>query len=497
MKTLVNTFFINYKPIVILTFVAFAVFHLLIVILNHYYFRTYAYDYGVYNFALYNYAHLKVSPCPLYLQPYPITFMQDHFSLSLFFFVPIYWILNWATGTYTPLIIQWFCIVYGAWATYKLIKFKTQNYVVALLALIYYFTLYSRYSAYGSDCNLAIIGSAVVPVFLYYFELKKLIPTLICFSFLIINREDFSLWLVFICLFLAIVNRKDSTKLKLSALLTILSLISFIIIFKFIIPALEDENKKFDLFNYSALGATPFEALKFIVLHPINTLKLLYINNSGEAFYDNIKANFYYVYLLSGAFILFFRPVYLIPFIPLIAKKMFNDSPVRWSLESYYSIEIASILPIFIFLILIKINRVNLKLIIGAVVVVCTFCTTFFLIYQNNSPIGFGKNNKYNLFEKAFYTSELPINELNKTLNLIPDNAKVSASGRISSHLAQRRYIYYFPKVSDAEYIILLKRKDNWPVSQKQFDEELNKLISTKEWQTLVNNKEFILMKLI
>ena len=53
---------------------------------------------------------------------------------------------------------------------------------MALLSLIFYFSLYGRYSAYYSDCNLVVMGSALVPVFLYYF-----IPTIL-FIAMMLNR---------------------------------------------------------------------------------------------------------------------------------------------------------------------------------------------------------------------------------------------------------------------------------------------------------------------
>lgn len=482
--------------IVFFTLWGFAFFNLLIVVLNHYYFRTFAFDYGVYNFAFYDYAHLRVSPCPLYLQPYNITFLQDHFSLTLFFFSPLYWLLNWLTGTYTLLIIQWTCIVYGAWATYKLVELKTQDFKLGLLSLIYYFVLYGRYSAYGADCNLAIIGSALITVFLYYFEAKKNTPALIVFVFLLCNREDFPLWLIFICLLLLIIHRKDVDKnqFKLSAILLSASFLFFIITLKYIIPALEDENKKFDLFNYAALGNTPLEALQFILQHPNKTFNLLFTNPTGEACYNDVKANFYFLYLISGAFILFLRPVYLIPFIPLIAKKMFNDDVIRWSIESYYTIEVASVLPVFVFFAINEMNKKLVKYISAFLVCAGSVAVTGYNFNELHHQCEMGSDEKYNFFRKSFYGSTLPIDEIYKAYKLIPADAKVSASSKMTTHLAQRKKIYYFAKVADAEYVFLLKKGDTWPLSKENFDKELAKLTSSPDWQTLVDNKDFILL---
>src|SRR5580692_2400974 len=64
---------------------------------NHYYFRTYAFDYAVYNFAFWDFAHFHMStvPCNQVFGNTHMTFIQDHFSLTLMYLVPVYWLLNW------------------------------------------------------------------------------------------------------------------------------------------------------------------------------------------------------------------------------------------------------------------------------------------------------------------------------------------------------------------------------------------------------------------
>jgi uncharacterized membrane protein len=44
---------------------------------------------------------------------------------------------------------------------------------------------------------------------------------------------------------------------------------------------------------------------------------------------------------------------------------------------------------------------------------------------------------------------------LDEAVALIPDDARVSATNQIGPHLAHRRYLYLFPLVGDAEYVIL------------------------------------------
>ena len=471
--------------------------NLTIVLTNHYLFNTYAFDYGVYNFAFYDFAHLHVSPCPVYLFPYNITFLQDHFSFALIVLSPLYWLLAPITGTYTLLIIQSCIITFGGWATYRLILLKSENYKIALLSLVYYFILLGRFTSCAADCNLAIIGSALIPVFLYYFEKNKIPQTFACFLFLIITREDYALWLIFICAFLMLIHRKDKFQKNFSALLLFLSVISFILIFKYIIPALEDENKKYNLFAFSALGKTPLEALLFILQNPFKSLELLFINHSGSSYYDGVKTDFYMIYFISGGFLLFFRPVYIIPFLPLIAKKMFTDDPTRWSVESYYSIEVVSILPVMVFLIISGIKKEGFKLPFAIIICGLTLIITCKEIFKPaiEHRALLGNSQKYNLLNSKFYQTAYNATEINKALEAIPGDAIVSASCKLLPHLAFRKKIYYYPKIDDAEYICVFKN-DTWPTPQNEFDKILSGLILEKGWKIIVEKKDFLLLSL-
>ncbi len=93
-------------------------------IMNHYFFRSFVFDYGNYNFAFWDYSHFRISSLPTY--PRNI-FSDGHYSFLLMYFVPIYWLLNWLTGTYTLIIIQNALILIAAWYTFKLINLNVYS----------------------------------------------------------------------------------------------------------------------------------------------------------------------------------------------------------------------------------------------------------------------------------------------------------------------------------------------------------------------------------
>jgi uncharacterized membrane protein len=483
------------KPNFLLYFILifFGLIFFTIVIKNHYFFRTYAFDYGSYNFAFWDYSHFQISKCPNYYGA-NLIFLQDHFSFTLMYLVPLYWILNWLTGSYTLLIINIVIILASGWFLYKLILSKTDDVWLGLAALIQYFTLQGRYSAFASDCNLAIISACMVPIFLYAFESKKYVIASIIYTLALFSRENMSLWFIFIFFILLIWHRKEHKTIRILFLYILISIIYFILLFKLFIPLIEAPDKKYGLFNFSCLGKDPFESLLFIIKHPLDTLSLLFRNQSNEPYFNDVKSEFYWVYFISGGFIIFYRPQYLIWFVPLIAFKMFNDVPVRWGIETYYSIEVVTILPITIFVIVHEFKNKVLRYYISLIICILTISVTIVKFMPEHRKYGCDIEKEFVFINKSFQ-SDLNIKEIHGYLKLIPEKAKVSASTFFLPHLAQRQFIYYFPDVNDAEYIVAVQTNGFYLMTGEQYSKEINKYLYCSDWNIIAENYPFIMFK--
>ncbi|MFC7666757.1 DUF2079 domain-containing protein [Hymenobacter humi] len=92
-----------------LVLVVFGVAFGLLALVNHYLFRTFAYDLGIYNQALWDYAHLR--PNVNSVMRYNNLF-GDHFTLLQPLYAPLYWVF----GSYTLLVVQIGLILVGATA---------------------------------------------------------------------------------------------------------------------------------------------------------------------------------------------------------------------------------------------------------------------------------------------------------------------------------------------------------------------------------------------
>jgi uncharacterized membrane protein len=457
-------------------------------IINHYYFRTVTFDYGNYNIAFWDYSHFRLSPMPTY----PGNFLQDHFSFTLMYFIPVYWLLNWLTGTYTLIIIQYSMVLLAAWYTYKLVMLKTDNIWLGAGVLVYYFVLLGRFTTFSGDVNLAVLSSCFIPIFLYLFEKKKYLVAFIILILSLFSRENMPLWFIFIFIVLIILHWKDRQAVILSILGILISLIYFILIFKIFIPLIETEEKQFTLFNYAALGAGPGEAFLFVLQNPVHTIKLFFINHLNDPAYDWVKAEFYIVCMVSGGFILFLRPQYLIWFIPIVAQKVLNDSFIRWGISTYYSIEVITMLPLSVFLTISSVKKRKIQNILVIIVLAFTIFMTLYKLEPKNVQIPWTMNpSKEKFYAKEFYQPVLNVQNTNKLLKLIPPGARVSASDHLLSHLAQRKAIYLFPTVKDAEYIVFSVYDNNFNYSRMENEKRRNEYLLVPIGKLLQKSSRF------
>jgi uncharacterized membrane protein len=471
--------------------------YLLTVATNHYLFRSFACDYGVYNYAFWDYAHFHINPCPIYdIHDSKVNFLQDHFSLTMFFLIPFYWLLNWLTGTYTLLILQTTLVILSGWVLSKYITLKANNAWIGLAAMLYYFLMQARYAALASDCNLAIFSNCLIPFFLFYFEKKNYVASVIIFLIALVSREDMPLVFIFILLTLIVMFWKEKQRVVICSLLIVSSVLYFIILFSVLIPAIEKPGGHYSLFSYSALGNTPFEALKFILAHPVQTFNLLFQNQTNNPEYDGVKAEFYITYLISGGFILIFRPQYIIWFVPIIAQKMFDNMPARWSIYGYYAVPVATMLSISAFLIIATIKKTYFKYATAlSFCLLAWFATSNSFVDREHRALPWTWPLRENVFDASFFDSKLNINKVYKSLELVPENAKVSASNFFVPHLSQRRFIYYFPDVRDADYIVAYQPWDNFMTDEKFYLSSVQDYLHNPNWVVVVNDFPFLLLK--
>ncbi len=475
------------QPVFIISLIFFTI-YTVIVFFNHYYFRSNALDLGFYNQAFNDFAHFSGNANTILFTPLD-NFLQVHPAFTLFILSPLYWVFNWIFGTYSLLIIQNIFLIIGGVYTYKIVKDKTQNNLIAILALLHYHFIWGHYSAIAFEYIDATIASCIVPVFFYYFDKQKYLLSTLAFIFIIVARENMPIWFVFISAFLLLTYYKRKKAIIVSVFYIFFSLFYLVLIYKVIVPFYENKELAYWGFAYSALGDNLLQAIKFVFIHPIETIKLLFINQSGDPLYDGIKSEFYYVFMLSGGIMLFYKPKYFLLFIPIIAQKMFNDHYFRWGINIFYSIEVVSILPFVTYLIIGKLGKfknINLVTTFALIVLASTFMTT--IVKMNTRKSKWYDKTKEKFYDPKFYKPYLDHKKVYSYIKDIDPETKVCASEKIVPHLAYRKEISIYPYVRDAEIIFILQNSNTYPLKKDEFNASIVKLKNNENWKIIVND---------
>ena len=319
--------FITKNKWLILVFIFFGGVFASISFINHFNFRTYGWDLGINQNAIFDYAHFRWNDCMI-MQPSFDNVLADHFSLYPILVSPFYWIF----GSYTMLVFQWAAVLFGGLGIYKFVRLISKSKKLGTIAVVHFFSIWGIYSALSFDYHDNVVATMFVPWFLYYYHKQKLSKTILFFILILISKENMALWAGFIALGLSLRHalNKEWGSLKLSGFLAFAAFLYFIVILKIIIPALSNTDGVYLHHSFNALGSNFGEVIVNIFKHPIRATELLFENHSGDSFYDWMKVETYLALILAGGWALFFYPEYLVMILPILAQKMFNDLPIRW-----------------------------------------------------------------------------------------------------------------------------------------------------------------------
>lgn len=445
-------------------------------IVNHYFFRTHAHDLGIETNTIFDYAHLRVNDCML-MQPQFNNVLSDHFSLLPMLYSPLIYIF----GSYTLLIVQILFVLLGGYGIFKYVSFKTKDNWLGILATVHFFSLWGIYSALAFDAHNNVMAAMIVPWFFYFFEKGQLKKAFLFFALVISAKENMALWTLFIAVGLLFVNYKNKERRNFLLMMAVTSVVYFVTVMQFIMPALANDGRAYLHFEYHALGNNFGEVVVNIIKHPIKTFSLFFENHSDEAIYDTYKSELHFIILLSGGIALFLRPQFLIMLIPIYAQKLFSDDSIKWGLGYHYSIEFVPIISIALFTFINDLKLVKIKFATAFLGITTTiFCTIYTVNHAQSIPY---LKEELQFTKAIHYKRNFNINNVYDLMKLIPPNAKVSASNVIAPHLSLRDFIYLFPVVQNAEYIILLDDGDAYPLSAEQMKTEITKLMTSPEWK--------------
>lgn len=431
------------------------VLYALISLVNHYFFKTYALDLGLYTHALYDYAHFRAADCSMF-KDVPYSLLSDHFDLYLPLLSPLIYVF----GSYTLLIVQIVASLLGGWGVYKLISLNTDDSRMPLLAVVVFFFSFGIIQAIAFDYHSNVLASMLLPWLLYFLKKRKFVLSSLFVVLFVIGKENMSLWLFFIALGLIWDYRKDKQSLWHLVVYAVFALVYFFIINMIVMPGLGGSGGGFA--RYAYLGDNYIEIAGRLISHPLETLKMMFTNTNGLSKFNGIKEEFYICALASGMLLTLLKPNYLLMVIPLLAQKMLAVDPNFWGVSFQYSVEFMPVIVISSFLVIIKLKNSDLRLILGLALLLSTVLTTFYTIGVPKSTI---KVDQLCVYQGRHYEQkEFDVNYARELIKMIPEDASVSVSSMFVPHLAMRDNIQNYANATkiDADYVLITEHYVNF-----------------------------------
>lgn len=451
----------------------FLVLYAVISLVNHYLFRTYALDLGLYTNTLYDYAHFQWNDS-LVFRSEPENLLADHFDLYL----PILSPLGFVFGSYTLLIVQIVALIFGGLGVYRFASVKLSNNSLALFGAARFFLFFGIFSSLSFDYHSIVVGSCLIPWLFIGVEKKSLSQTLIWGVLILFAKETASIYLFFICLALLCLYWKDAERRMFLALLMALSVLYAFVIFKFIMPALS-VNGEYHHFHYAYFGENMKEAIWGAISNPIETFKAFFTNHMEVENADFVKTESMIFIFLSGFWLLFRKPVFLIILAPLLAQKYLHDDPSIWSFGGHYNIEFAPILVLGSIWVLGEMKSKKWQYWTQVLLIVGTLVVTFKSLDQT---IFYTDKSRVRFYQAKHYQKHYSIEDIYELMKRIPQSAIVSTQSPFLPHLAWRDQVYQFPAIGDADYILCSLNESTYPITELEFQVKIEQLKTDSDW---------------
>ena len=423
----------------------------LISLVNHYLFKTFALDLGLYTHAMYDYTHFRVDDCSMF-KAVPQCILSDHFDLYLVAFSPLIYVF----GSYTLLIVQIAAVLLGGWGVYKLIGLYTNDLWLPVLASATLFFSFGIIHPFGFDYHSNVLTAMMLPWLLYFLKRRKFGWATLFVVLFVIGKENMSLWLFFVVVGLMWDYRKDKKTLWYLAAYAVFSIAYFFIVNMIVMPRLGGSGGGFE--RYAYLGSNYAEIAKNLASHPLETIKILFTNTLGKPNYDGIKEEFYMCAFATGLIFTLLKPNYLFMLIPLIGQKMLASDSLFWGVSLQYSVEFMPVLVVSSYLVIVRLKKRLPQLVLSSALLLSTILTTFYTI---GIPKSFVVPEHLCVYQGRHYRqSTYDAGYVRELMRQIPDDASVCAATTFVPHLVFRPEIYDFFGVGDlvqADYYLIHK----------------------------------------
>jgi len=437
-------------------------------LLNYLNLRLPALDQGIANQALYGFAHLQNNPCTLLIGQSNAPYLSLHMSLWVPLLSPFYYLF----GFYTLFVFQALFVVLGGFFIQQITRnYQLSNAITYLLVAQFYFC-WAWIPAFADGYHENSIAAGLVPMLFWAYQTMNKKFIWLAFIGMIICKEHVSIWLLFMLPSFLVLTKSTKKLGAFTLLLMLICVLYFAFISMVLMPIIDTQHQFQQLNRFSHLGSNLLEILQSILRHPIKMLMLFFKSHVQPDDLEIMKWELWLVLLFSGLWTVFFSPILLLAFLPLLAQKLWNKEVVFWGINHHYNMEFAPLLAIasIVFIAQLK-NAKHQK--IGSVLLLCSTLFITCWVLFNRKSIWYDQV-KENFLIPAHYSSVFNKNEVNSLKNLIPAQASLSTNSLLVPHFCDRAGIYLFPNDAQATYLLLLNAaQDCYPLDQEAY---LNKL---------------------
>lgn len=457
-------------------------------LVNHYLFRTYALDLGMFNQAIRNAALLQKPIFTLSPTGQEMPFLATHFSPIVFLFAPLYYIF----GNYTLLIVQILAILFGGIGVYLYsIQRMGSDTATSIILLTHFFSIWGIYSALTYDFHCNVIGAMLVPWFFLFYERKQYRQAFITVVMAVLTIETMAVWFAFIITALAVSNFNREKFFRVDLSVFVFCILWTLIIILVAMPRLQSSSTNFQFERYLWLGNTPMQAALNLIKSPANLFMVLFTNTTSDSAYNYIKLEFHIMVFLSGGLLFFKKPWFLFMLIPIYLQKLIPNDYNFWGINNQYSIEFVPILSIAAITTISEIKS-NYRLPFAIVLTAVAMGATLYTMENRLSKWYDGINTRF--YSKEHYQTEFNVKMINRGIKVADGSRAVSASSNLAAHIKSQK-IYHYPVVKDAQYILLLTKSKPWPLSSVDFQKSIDTLNHSNSFRVIYCDDDLLIFK--
>lgn len=431
-------------------------------IARHYTFQTQVWDLAAFEQSFWNTINGRI----MFNNFEGTNHLAIHFSPFLFLLVPFYFL--WP-GPEILLILQSLAISLAVLPIYLLSK-KLLNKKWALTVSAIYLLYPSLHWANLFDFHAVTFAIPLFAAFFYFWHQQKIPWALTILILAMTTAENMIVAGFFVGIFI-ILNKHY----KLGFLVSLGSLIYFIVVAKIIMPALGGGIVRLD--RYEQFGDSALEIIKNVIIRPDLTAQTVLIPEK-MAYLFNI--------LLSASFLPFAAGKSLILLVPGLLINLLTTFSFQFS--NFYQYD-SILIPFMMIGAVFGLKNILTKTKINKNYVMTFISLTVALGFIFNSPLS-----PLNFPLPKFQDER--VSDFKKIIKLIPPDASVAAYTNLAPHLTHREEIYmtgdepYF-----MDYVILDKRDIFGFDSQEIFDDYLRQYAANNQHEAVIIDDRYIILK--